>query len=272
MKKKIVLTGSTGVLGKAIIENLDQADHHLILHGRNEEKLASLKSLINNASFEVISFDILSQNAWDEFAENNTDMFALICCAGSYGNIGNFEEVNLKDWKHDFEVNFYGTINPIHSFLPYMKANKSGRIILFSGGGQKDLPNFSSYISSKGAIWRLTETLASECKEFGVTVNAIAPGAINSKFLTDVLEAGPEKVGEQFYNNALKQKENGGSPPEKTGECIKFLLSNNGSIVNGKTISSIWDEIDTRSDLESFNNNDIFTYKRVIDFNGSTKF
>ena len=70
------------------------------------------------------------------------------------------------------------------ALIPHLKKQKYGKIIQLSGGGAtKPLPNFSVYAASKAAIVRFSETLAEELRSFGIDVNSIAPGALNTKML-----------------------------------------------------------------------------------------
>jgi NAD(P)-dependent dehydrogenase (short-subunit alcohol dehydrogenase family) len=133
---------------------------------------------------------------------------------------------------------------------------------LFSGGGQGALPNFSSYVTSKGAIWRLTETVAAEVLENQIYINAIAPGAVNTRFLDDLLKAGPEKVGEAFYRKALEQQKSGGVPPEKATELALYLLSEKSKGLSGKILSALWDPYPSFVDLDKITQSDLYTMRR----------
>ena len=73
------------------------------------------------------------------------------------------------------------------------------------------MPFLSSYAVSKAGIVRFVETLAGELCDYNVDVNAIAPGALNTRLLDEIIEAGPDKVGKDFYERSLKQKSTGGS-------------------------------------------------------------
>jgi 3-oxoacyl-[acyl-carrier protein] reductase len=166
----------------------------------------------------------------------------LINAAGVYGPIGPFARVNLDQWTAAIEINLMGTVFAIHAVLPYMLVQRKGVILNFSGGGAvQPLPRFSAYGTSKAAVVRLTETLAEEVKESGVRINAIAPGAVDTRLLDQVLVAG-ESAGATFYAKALEQKENGGTPPERAAELAVFLASPLGQGVTGRLISAVWDD------------------------------
>jgi NAD(P)-dependent dehydrogenase (short-subunit alcohol dehydrogenase family) len=152
-----------------------------------------------------------------------------------------------------------------------MKRRGEGRIILFSGGGQGALPNFTSYVASKGAILRFTETLGAELAPHGVFVNAISPGAVNTKFLDDLLAAGPSKVGEAVYQKSLKQRQEGGVPPEKAADLALYLLSPEATGLCGKNLSAVWDNYRDMKNPAALSQTDLYTMRRVVDERGGTR-
>jgi 3-oxoacyl-[acyl-carrier protein] reductase len=140
-------------------------------------------------------------------------------------------------WEFNFQVNLFGPMRLIHAILPGMMARGRGKIINFSGGGATaPRPNFSAYAASKAALVRLTETLAMELKPFNIQVNAVAPGAVNTQMLTEVITAGERAGGE--YELALERARNGGTPPELVCELIVFLASADSGALTGKLISA----------------------------------
>ena len=88
---------------------------------------------------------------------------------------------------------------------------------------------------------RYVETLAEEVREFNIDVNAVAPGALNTRMLDEIIQAGPEKVGSSFYKKSLKQKETGGAPLTVSADLIVFLGSDESNGITGKLISAMWD-------------------------------
>ena len=136
----------------------------------------------------------------------------LVNNAGVYGPKGLIEMVDWQDWVHALEINLYGSILMCRAVVPHFKARGSGKIIQLSGGGATTpLPHLSAYAVSKAAIVRFVETLAEEVREDHIDVNAIAPGALNTRMLDEMLEAGPERVGQAFYDRSVKQKQAGGT-------------------------------------------------------------
>jgi 3-oxoacyl-[acyl-carrier protein] reductase len=118
-----------------------------------------------------------------------------------------------------------------------MIARRSGKIINLSGGGAvSPRPNFSAYSASKAAVVRLTETLAEEVSAFNIQVNAVAPGAVNTHMLQEVIEAG-ESAGAEL-EAARRRKADGGTPPESAARLVLFLASK----ATGKLISAPHDD------------------------------
>jgi 3-oxoacyl-[acyl-carrier protein] reductase len=161
----------------------------------------------------------------------------LVNCAGRQPPIGPLWENDPDDWVRTIEVNLLGTFHCIQAVLPGMIARRQGKIVNFSGGGATGpRPNFSAYAASKAAIVRLTETLAEELRPFNIQVNAVAPGAINTGMLEEVLAAG--KAAGAELAAAQSRKAQGGTPIELAARLVVFLASGASGSLTGKLISA----------------------------------
>ena len=98
-------------------------------------------------------------------------------------------------------------------------------------------PNFSAYAASKAAVIRLTETIADEVRPFNIQVNAIAPGAINTRMLDEVFAAG-DAAGEVALSQAKRQKQGGGDSLDMVVNLAVFLASDESDALTGKLISA----------------------------------
>ncbi len=133
----------------------------------------------------------------------------LVNAAGVQPPIGSLDQVNAAEWMKNVSVNLFGTMLCCHAVLPSMMARKSGKIINFSGGGATGpRPFFSAYAVAKTAVVRFTEILAEEVRQFGIDVNAIAPGAVNKKMLDEVIEAG-SRAGSKEWEDAVRRRDKG---------------------------------------------------------------
>ena len=149
-----------------------------------------------------------------------------------------------------------------------MMKQRSGVIINMSGGGAvSPFPRFSAYGISKTAVVRLTETIAEEVKEYNIRINAISPGAVNTRFLDQVLEAG-DLAGKDFLEKSIKQEETGGTPPEAASELAVFLAGDDSKELTGKVISAVWDDwknIPLR--IKELKETSLYTLRRIDDRN-----
>jgi NAD(P)-dependent dehydrogenase (short-subunit alcohol dehydrogenase family) len=188
----------------------------------------------------------------------------LVCNAGVYGPMGGIDRNDWSQWTRAIQINLFGSVLPARALIPHYAQRGYGKIIQLSGGGATGpLPGLSAYAASKAAVVRFAETLAEELREQRVDVNAIAPGALNTRMLDEVLAAGPERVGHAFYQRALEQQHSGGIPLLQGAKLAVFLGSAASDGITGKLLSAVWDpwpELPERlADLDS----DVYTLRRI---------
>jgi NAD(P)-dependent dehydrogenase (short-subunit alcohol dehydrogenase family) len=127
------------------------------------------------------------------------------------------------------------------------------------------MPYLSAYAVSKAGLVRFMETLAEELAEFNIDVNAVAPGALNTRLLDEVLAAGPGVVGKSFYDQSLKQRDSGGTPLQKGADLCVFLAGKESDKITGKLISAVWDPWESFGDhLSDLKSTDIYTLRRIV--------
>jgi len=132
------------------------------------------------------------------------------------------------------------------------------------GGATNPMPRFAAYAATKAAVVRLTETLAEELREFHIDVNAVAPGALQTRLLKQVLAAGPEKAGQEFYAKNQKWAEQGAADPRLGAALCVFLASRESDGITGKLISAQWDPWREFPRLRDQMRNDIYTLRRIV--------
>jgi len=189
----------------------------------------------------------------------------LVSNAGVYGPKGAIEQTDWSEWVRAIEINLFGSVLPARALVPHFRENRYGKIVQLSGGGATSpLPGLSSYAASKAAVVRFAETLAGELREHGVDVNALAPGALNTRMLDEVIAAGPERVGSAFFQRALEQQRSGGTALGRGAELAVFLGSPASDGITGKLLSAVWDpwaELPRHiQELDS----DIYTLRRIV--------
>jgi len=271
----IVITGASQGLGKAIARTCVRGGAHVFLCARNADLLESTRAELGGCASSGQL--ILAHTADVSRPEDVTHLIetagnrlpslnGLVNNAGIYGPIGPSEEVDWDEWRQAIEINLMGTVLLCRAVLPIFRRNQGGKIVNLSGGGATaPLPRFSAYAASKAAVVRFTETLAEETRSAGIDVNSIAPGALNTRLLDEVLAAGPEQAGEAFYQRSVKQREDGGASFEKAAELCAFLLSSRSDGITGKLISAVWDPWDQLPELLATpKTGDVYTLRRVV--------
>jgi NAD(P)-dependent dehydrogenase (short-subunit alcohol dehydrogenase family) len=190
----------------------------------------------------------------------------LVNNAGVAGPTGPIENIDWEEWTRTIEINLLGSVLLSRAVLPHFKKVEHGKIIQLSGGGATNpLPMLSAYAVSKAAIIRFVETLAEETRRHHVDVNAIAPGALNTRMLDELLAAGPERIGSALHARSLQQKQNGGVPFYKGADLAVFLGSPLSDGITGKLISAAWDPWKTLPNhLADLNGTDIYTLRRIV--------
>ena len=275
VNKKAIITGGTKGLGLEIAKHFIIAGADIMICGRDQKSLDLAYSLLikftsPKQKIETFNADVsLPQDTERLFSETILrlgDCDILVNNAGVYGPKGKIEEIDWNDWLNTLNININGSVLMCRAVLPHFKRKSYGKIIQISGGGATaPLPYLSAYAASKAAIVRFSETLAEEVRGLGIDVNAIAPGALNTGMLDEILEAGPEKVGEKFFEKSLKQKKNGGTPIERGAELALFLASSKSDGITAKLISAVWDGwTDLNQKIDILNTTDVYTLRRIV--------
>ncbi len=269
-----LVTGGSQGLGKTIAEHFLREGANVVLCARSEKDLISARDALA-AKFPARKIsaricDVSNESQVSElvaFALRELgSLEALVLNAGVYGPMGPTESVSLDDWRRALDINLFGVLLPCRAVIPHFKKAGRGKIIVLSGGGATNpLPNISAYAASKAAVVRLMETLAEELREFHVDVNAIAPGALATRLVDEVLLAGPEKVGAAFFEKNKGWKEKGAVPLELGADLAVCLASAESDGITGKLISAQWDPWnDLQKHRDELARSDIYCLRRIV--------
>jgi len=268
-----LITGGSQGLGRVIAETFVCEGASVMLCARDaallENARAELAALAQSGQKVLArACDVSSEQQVNDLAAHAIAEFGavhvLVNNAGVYGPLGPTESVPLDEWRRAIEINLLGVLLPCRAFIPHFKAAGRGKIIIISGGGATNpLPNISSYAASKAAVVRLMETLSEELKAHRIDVNAVAPGALKTRMMQEVLDAGPEKVGAAFYAKNVKWTEDGATPPALAANLCAYLASSESDGVTGRLISAQWDPWKTlHTHRDEFG--DIYTLRRIV--------
>lgn len=255
MATRVVMVAGGGRGIGAAVARAFATDSAVFMVSRTERELQEVAGSIGAADGKAgyAVADVASEEQVRAAVHACTQQFGapevLVNAAGVYGPIGPVWELDADAWWRAQEINVRGTLHCCAAVLPAMIERGAGRIINFSGGGATSpLPRFSAYAASKAAVVRLTETIAEEVRSYGITVNAIAPGAVDTTLQDDVLEAG-DRAGELHDRIArLRETGEGGVPPELAASLAVFLASDVAAPLTGRLIAAPhdgwqeWDE------------------------------
>jgi len=278
-----LITGGSQGLGKTIACRFAQAGANVAVCARDEKLLRQAREEIGRAApagarVAAHVCDVSNPQAVDQLiatAEKEIGpLQVLVNNAGIYGPMGPTEEVNFAEWTRALEINLYGALLPCRALIPAMKKAGRGKIIFISGGGAtQPLPNLSAYAASKAAVVRLMETLAEELRPFHIDVNAVAPGALKTRLVQQVLDAGPEKVGAAFYAKNKKWAEDGATPLELGADLCVYLAAPESDGITGKLISAQWDPWPRLHEFrQELSGSDIYCLRRIVPEDRGKKF
>ena len=267
--KNIIITGAGRGIGREAAIRLSELGATIILLSRTEKELKETLEVVKKnspASLYYIldtSDEVSVKYIFKKIIEKFKQIHVLINNAGIQFPIGPFYKNDLKEWKSNIEINLLGTVYCTNAVLGNMIESGSGKIINMSGGGATSpRSNFSAYSVAKTGVVRFSETIAEELKDKNICVNCVAPGAVNTKMLDEVIQAG-DSAGRE-YEDALLRQEKGGTVIKIPVDLICFLASEESDGITGKLISAPWDKwqnVEFRDELRS--DKDIATLRRI---------
>lgn len=269
--KIAIVTGAGRGIGKTIALSLAREGAHVVVLSRTQSEIAETAVAIRALDRRALAIktDISNSEDVDNMVRSAIQEFGrvdiLVNNAGIQGPVGPLVENEIDRWIQTIQINLIGVFLCSRAVLPIMMERRQGKIINLSGGGATSpRPYFSAYAASKAAVVRLTETLAQEVKEYNIHVNAIAPGAVNTRMLEEVLAAA-KATGDKALAGPSHQLPTAGSSPEKAAALAVFLASDESDGLSGRLISAVWDNWQAVPRyIEDIMSSDLFTLRRVV--------
>ena len=235
--KCALLTGGSRGIGKEICKKLaEDSDYHILIN-YNSNKEAALDTLkqveeLGNTA-EIIQFDVANadavKNALDTWIDANEDSIieVLVNNAGITKD-GLFMWMPAEDWHSVINTSLNGFYNVTNHLIQKMLSNRYGRIInMVSVSGVKGTPGQTNYSAAKGAIVAATKALAQEVAKRKITVNAVAPGFINSDMTAELDE---KELKRMIPVNRFGEA-------EEVADLVSFLASKKSSYITGEVIN-----------------------------------
>jgi NAD(P)-dependent dehydrogenase (short-subunit alcohol dehydrogenase family) len=193
--KNIIITGTSRGIGYELALQFAQAGHQVLAISRKTPQ-----TLIENPNITCLSVDLASSSDLQKVTDHNAGSLLL----------KPFDEITSEEFENIYKVNVFGVASLTRLCIPYLK--KGGHVVTISsmGGiqGSMKFAGLSAYSSSKGAVITLSELLAEEYKEKGISFNVLALGAVNTEMLQEAFPGyeatlSPKEMADYIFNFAL---------------------------------------------------------------------
>ncbi len=229
--KKILITGATGGIGKALVKKFVSLEGSVLATGTKTEKLEALKKEFSNIN--ILKFDISDHSKIEEFVENvSSQLNGLDVLVNNAGiNVDNLS-LRMKDeeWKKVIDVNLGSTFFLCKYAIKKMLKNKYGRIVnITSVVGHTGNLGQANYAASKAGINGMSKSLAIEYAKKNITINCVSPGFIQSKMTDNIVESIKAVLTSRIPMAKL-------GTGEDVSNTVAFLSSDAASYITGETI------------------------------------
>ena len=236
--KVTLITGGSRGIGAACVELFANANARVAFTYKKNQAFANrlIASLGSNRQIKAYAVDIECEEDIKSTVKKIITDFGkvdiLVNNAGIW-KYGKVDELSLEQWEETIRINLTGAFLFVREVVPYMKANKLGRIInISSTAGQRGEAFYSHYASSKGGMISFTKSLAAELAGNNISVNCVAPGWVETDMTSEVLS-------DRDYKTKLEKEVPVGrvAPPEDIAGPVLFLASELARHINGEILN-----------------------------------
>ncbi len=238
--KVAIVTGATGGIGFGVAKRLGKDGFTVILNGIEDDKGAErVKELeAEGITAEYYGFDVTNEDAVNTsikaIGEKYGKINVLVNNAGGLGGRSRFEEMTTEFYRGVMALNLDSTFFASRAAIPYLKKGENSTIINYSSnaGWTAGGPGAGIYGTSKAAVHAITRALAKDLAEYGIRVNAVSPGTIDTPFHAQIKSTKPE-VFASWKNNILLGRL---GQPEDVASVVSFLASDDAAFITAETI------------------------------------
>ena len=222
-----IVTGAAQGMGAVIANRLAAEGAKVVLSDINEEKVAQVAEKINAASDNsalAMKTDVTKEDAVAEMVEAAISHFGTISILVNNAGLlypTRIDDVTKAEWDKVIDVNLNGTFLCSKAVLPIMKANQFGSIVNMSSSAGRSVSTLGGihYTAAKAGVLGLTRAMAKEVAPFGITVNAVCPGLIDTEMARE--NCSPEQL--RAYEASFPIPRLG--TPEEVAQLILFLAT-----------------------------------------------
>jgi NAD(P)-dependent dehydrogenase (short-subunit alcohol dehydrogenase family) len=232
----VIVAGAGGRLGAAVVEALAARDAELLLADADP---TSLGRYDDDAAVTVLA-DLRDEQQAEELLRRALDAYghvdAVVNAAGIEGPVGPLEEVGREAFVETYEANVLGPFQLLRAVLPHFKERRQGRIVnIASGAGLAGVAHMAPYSASKHALVGLTRSLAREVAPFGVSVNAVCPGCVDSPMMERIEDSlGALVEGDSSFVGAIPAGRY--ADPDEVAGLIAYLIFDAPSYLTGEAL------------------------------------
>ena len=215
IKEKVaVVTGSSSGIGLETALTLARNGFLTYATMRNLAKSDNIKSVAvkDHLPIRIVQLDVTDDTSVNNAVQSiikETGRIDILVNNAGYALSGAFEDLSLEEIKNQYDTNFYGIIRTTQAILPFMRKQRSGRIINISSGlGLFGFPGMSAYSSTKFAMEGLSESMAYELDQFGIKVVLIEPGVIRTNMDNSIVIAKKSQDSSSPYSQMMQKMGN----------------------------------------------------------------
>jgi len=237
--KVAIVTGGSRGIGRAVVDLFSSFGTNVVVNYLQDEHAATATVTMareQGAEAVAIQADVAQLPEAERLVHETLERFGridfLVCNAGIWEG-GPVESIAEDLWDRTFEINLKGTWSVCRAAVPVMKQQRSGRIVIVSStAGQRGEANVSNYAASKGGQIAFMKSLSTELGSFGINVNCVAPGWVDTDMTTETLR------DETRIETILKEIPKGRvATPEDIAGPVVFLCSSWAEHITGDVLS-----------------------------------